>query len=151
MTKAAAPDYVEPFVGWRAWGVKETLEGLYLVSHGDTVWPWREPLLATCEHRSHQAPDLRCSCGIYALAEKQLPYYEYDADGSFAYPVFGQVALYGTVIRGTRGYRAEKARPVALYLAHRHYGFARPLRQAYGIPVRLTNPFSNSGGSRGHR
>jgi hypothetical protein len=145
-----APDYIKPFDGWRAWGVKETRSGIYLVSHGATVWPWREPLVASCDLKAHQAPDPDCSCGIYALAEEDLPYYNYDAeagafDGAFAYPVFGQVALYGVVVRGTRGYRAEKARPVALFLAHRHYRLARPLREAYGVPVRLVNPFAKKG------
>jgi hypothetical protein len=137
-----APDYIEPFIGWRAWGVAETSSGIYLVSHGSTIWPWREPLLAVCDRNSHQPPHPNCTCGIYALANGDFPYYDYDAGGGpFGYPVFGQVALYGTVVRGTRGYRAEKARPVELYLAHRHWRFARPLRDAYGVPVQLTNPF----------
>jgi hypothetical protein len=136
------PDYIEPFVGWRAWGVTQTASGIHLVSHGTTIWPLRKPLVATCDLKSHHAPDPDCSCGIYALAEDDLPYYDYDGEGAFAYPVFGTVVLYGVVVRGSRGYRAEKARPTALFLAHRHYQWARPLRDAYGVPVRLANPFA---------
>jgi hypothetical protein len=141
-----SPDYIEPILGWRAWGVTEAPSGLYLVSHGATRWPWRKPLVAACDHRSHQAPDPDCSCGIYALAIDEFPYYDYDSDGDgpFGYPVFGTVDLHGVVVRGTRGYRAEKARPRELYLAHRHYRLVRPLRNAYGVPVRLTNPFARN-------
>jgi hypothetical protein len=140
-----APDYIEPFIGWRAWGVAETASGIYLVSHGNTVWPRREPLIAACDRKSHQPPHPDCSCGIYALAVEDFPYYDYDRESPFAYPVFGTIALYGVVVRGTRGYRAEKAWPTALFLAHRHYRLARPLREAYGVPVRLTNPFAREG------
>src|SRR5438128_10471616 len=112
-----APDLIEPFVGWRCWGVEERSDGVWLVSHGGVVWPGRGPLLAEC-HERHAAPDEDCQCGIYALAERELPYYSYDAEGAWAYPVFGTVALYGRVVRGSRGYRAEKARATSLHLAH---------------------------------
>jgi hypothetical protein len=135
----AAPDLIEPFVGWRAWGVSERSGEVWLVSHGDIDWPHHGPLVAEC-HRGHAAPAPKCTCGIYALAGVEIPYYAYDGDHS--YRIFGEVALWGTVVRGTRGYRAECARPVRLFLAYKDFRLAQPLRDAYGVPVRLTDPFA---------
>jgi len=139
---AETPDYFTPFIGWRAWGIEATSDGLFLVSHGGTTWPRHKPLVAGC-HRKHHAPDPACSCGVYALADEEWPYYQYDRDLSgFDYCVFGTVALYGVVVRGTIGYRAERALPTALYVAHKDYRLVCPLREGYAVPVRIVNPFT---------
>ena len=135
------PDAITPLVGWRCWGVSETLDGFRLVSNPfdghTTIWPSQRPLEAVCRAgREHDPPDEACTCGIYALADG-LPYYSYDE----GYVVFGEVTLFGAVIRGSRGFRAQMARPKRLFLAYRHYAYVGPLRSAYRIPVCLVDPF----------
>jgi hypothetical protein len=133
------PDLIEPFLGWRCWGVELRRGVAWLVSHGDVEWPHTGPLLAECHARGeHPPPAKGCSCGIYALADVEIPYYSYDGD----YQVFGKVALYGRVVKGTRGYRAEKARPLELCVAHKDFALAKPLRRAYDVPVRLVDPYA---------
>ena len=57
--------------------------------------------------------------------------------------IAGAVALYGVVVCGTRGFRAQRARPISLFLNHKDWRLAGPLREAYRVPVRLADPFSN--------
>lgn len=147
------PDSISPLVAWRCWGVTETRDGCFLISNPDgwptTLWPREQALEAVCRAgHEHDAPYDSCTCGIYALAD-EIPYYSYE-DG---YVVFGEVYLFGAVIRGSRGFRAQKARPKSLFLAHRHYAYAPPLRSAYGIPVRLVDPFDfqKKGPDHGYR
>jgi hypothetical protein len=138
---AVAPDYVEPFIGWRCWGVKHTRSGVRLVSAGGTEWPTTTALEAMCRHNhghDHLPPAEGCTCGVYAL-DADLPYYTFDSDD---YRVFGEVFLYGIVVRGTQGFRAQRAWPKSLYVAHKDWRLAGPLREAYRVPVRLTDPFN---------
>ena len=87
----------------------------------------------------HDAPKQGCTCGIYALsAEDGYEYYSYEGA---MFPVWGEVSLWGRVIRGTKGYRAQHAYPKALYLAHKDWRFKTRLEEAYGVPVALRNPF----------
>jgi hypothetical protein len=135
------PDIAEALVGWRSWGLARTADGIRIVSHGSTIWPAGSALAATCAAgKRHDSPARECRCGIYALLDHDLfPYYEYDGP---AYAVFGPVYLWGEVIQGTKGFRAEYAYPKALYVAHRDWRYAQPLREAYRVPVALRNPFS---------
>jgi hypothetical protein len=135
------PDIAGALVGWRCWGLAKTSSGVQLVSHGGTIWPSDQPLTAECgAGNTHLPPGVTCSCGIYALSEEDgFPYYAYDGP---AYAVFGTVYLWGEVVRGTRGYRAQYAHPKALFLAHRDWRYAQPLRDAYRITVQLQNPYA---------
>ena len=55
---------------------------------------------------THKSPDPLCRCGFYALAERP---------GDWEYGLFmAQVELYGRVVRGERGYRAERQRVLSL-------------------------------------
>jgi hypothetical protein len=55
---------------------------------------------------THKSPDPLCRCGFYALAERP---------GDWEYGVFmAQVELYGRVVRGERGWRAEHQRILRL-------------------------------------
>jgi hypothetical protein len=148
MADAIIPDSIEPIVGRRCWGLAQLLDGaLLLCSSAETIWPAEQPLEAECSKR-HSAPAKRCSCGIYALAESEpWPYYSFEGS---RYPVWGEVLLWGVVIEGDKGYRAQYAYPKALNLAHKDWKFVSPLRASYpGIPVRLRNPFPEV--DRGHR
>src|SRR5689334_21844562 len=94
------PDIAGALVGWRCWGLARTEAGIRLASHGGTIWPTDKPIEATCgTTRPHVPPATNCSCGIYALAvHNGFPYYRYDG-GSYA--VFGQIYLWGEVVKGT--------------------------------------------------
>lgn len=136
----AAPDSIEPFVAWRAWGIDDEDGEILLRSFDGTVWPGGKPLLAYCRKKQHAAPHAGCSCGIYGLLDA-LPFYDYDGERESRYAVFGSVLMYGKVVVGTTGYRAEKAYPSALWVAHKDYRLVKPLREAYGVPVKMADPY----------
>lgn len=135
------PDIAGCLVGWRCWGLAKTPAGILLASPGGIIWPAATPLQADCGNgKQHVPPADACTCGIYALSEQEgFPYYAYDGP---AYAVYGQVYLWGEIIRGTKGYRAQYAYPKALHLAHKDWQYLNPLRDAYLIPVQLRNPYS---------
>jgi hypothetical protein len=137
-----APDYVEPFTGWRVWRV---VPGAGAPALGSvvkpTVWPRREPLVAACLHRSllprfrrrtHDAPEAACECGIYATELDRLgPYVE-----DVVVCVIGRVALWGTVVECERGSRASHAYPLELFVPQETAASAGALAE-YDVPVRL--------------
>lgn len=125
---------IEPFVGWRIWAItdpwpSEEFEGLVLRGAWGRAWPdvelearcLRPPIRdssfsallnarETNEH-SESAPHPYCSCGIYArqpgsgdeqwvVRIQHLP------------KAAGFIAMTGTVIEGSKGFRAERARIV---------------------------------------
>jgi len=57
----------------------------------------------------------------------------------------GEVGLVGKVLRHERGYRAEKARPLRLWLPYEHWPLANRLGVEYGVPVSVTNPYRVEG------
>lgn len=89
--------------------------------------PWRpgEPLEARCRlsefahwrpHRTnlrpHDAPHLKCTCGIYAsksLEHLRRPGYQRSL-------IYGQVLLWGTIVEHQRGWRAQYAYPKSFLL-----------------------------------
>jgi hypothetical protein len=148
MADPPVPDSIEPLVGRRCWGLAETADGIFICSgHSATIWPGDQPVEAACT-RAHTSPGKSCSCGIYALAETEpWPYYSFEGPG---YAVWGEVLLWGVVIKGDKGYRAQFAYPKTLYLAHKDYDFVAPLRESYrDVPVQLRNPYPEV--ERGHR
>jgi hypothetical protein len=144
------PDAVDPIVGWRYW--KVTSAGLASLNVHGGYWPPRAPHEAKCRAAPisiHHSPDVipseACGCGIYAARDletlKQLVY-------PFSDPLFrrrriavGEVLLWGRVIEGTRGYRAQHAYPKSLYVVARKEDeewirFSQvALEGAYGVPV----------------
>jgi hypothetical protein len=136
-----APDYAEPILGWRAWHVVETSEGLRLHSIArPVVWAPGEEMSAGClRHRSllrpwrkpapHPAPQPECSCGVYAVRSARTALRGLDVYSRPWRPlhrVIGQVSLWGTVIEGELGWRATTAYPHRLYV---------PSRRLHGPPV----------------
>jgi hypothetical protein len=65
------------------------------------------------EARQHQAPAKNCSCGFWAYWQP-----EYRGMGSYdtTVPVFGAIQAWGRARLATRGFRAEKARIMAVHL-----------------------------------
>jgi hypothetical protein len=156
-----APDYLEPIEGWRAWLVDPGPEGPVLqsvVRLGD--WRPGHPLVGACaerryavpEHRppvlAHDAPSRHCGCGIHAhrLLE-EAAYYTEGPSRRQLVTAIGTVALWGSVIEGTEGWRASHAYPVRLNLPLRRSGPAafRELEETadglgrYGVPVGIVD------------
>lgn len=112
-----------------------------------TIWVPREPEVAKCEkvHVHRKIPALRCTCGIYALKSRRMAY-------KYVWPhsdpvIAGQVSLWGRIIGGKEGYRAEFAYPLFLEIIPR-WGrthdkeilkIARDL-QDYGVEVYVRPP-----------
>ena len=133
------PDAIEPIVGWRCWNLNDAWRLESLINGRDT--PWRPGVRkeATCCSellsslraslppetiaqlelkpedadllREHAAPHEFCSCGIYAA--KDLDTLQKVA---FPEPIVGEVYLWGKVIPGENGYRAQYAYPKSLRL-----------------------------------
>jgi hypothetical protein len=118
---------MEPIVGWRAWLVVVTREGLRLASVlYPTIWTPREEVVATCrpgaDRPGHIAPDLQCGCGIYGSKRPDLAteyVHGHGHGGPTGRPllrVMGTVSLWGKVIEGEHGFRASHAYPKRLYV-----------------------------------
>jgi hypothetical protein len=146
----SAPDAVEPLVGWRYW--KVTSGGLASLNVDGGYWPPGAPHEATCKgvpvptlRGPHVVPCEWCGCGIYAARDletlKQLVYPFTDSLFRRRRIAVGEVALWGRVIEGERGYRAQYAYPKSLYLLPRKQddGWCRfsevALARAYEVPV----------------
>ena len=120
-----APDYIEPFVAYRAWNW--TTEGV--TSLNGVLWKPKVAFEATChyagdlrsirvaaigsvaaefwESKSHQVPDPSCSCGMYAGINMQHLFdINYIQRG-----IHGEVSLWGRLYRHTLGWRAQYAYP----------------------------------------
>ena len=63
-------------------------------------------------HDSHDAPQVNCTCGIYAA--KTLHHF---GAGYEQYGIHGEVYLWGTVVEHERGWRAQLAYPKNLFLS----------------------------------
>ena len=154
---AVAPDLPAAVEVWRAWQVVRR-NGTYLLSSvlNPIVWPRHEPLVAECLHprpsarrfwrrsEQHDAPELRCMCGIYGAGLDRLGSYLVPAPfAPVTSRVLGRVSLWGTVIECEYGYRASRAYPLSIYVpvdAVRDEDqlevLVRALRE-YGVPVEL--------------
>lgn len=106
----------EPVLGWRAWRLERRVEGLRLLSlTRNDAWPAHEAMEAGCDVASHAiAPDLACSCGLYAARE--LAVLARSGIGAHNAGVIGRVAMWGRVIEHESGLRSEKAYPSRLRL-----------------------------------
>lgn len=143
MSVSKAPDGIEPIVAARLWELRGddlTLRSL----QQPVIWPPDSPLQARCsappELRTdnHQAPGAACFCGVWALHSpgslKQVQRPELEG-----WKVGGVTKLWGRVVVGTRGWRGEWARPVALVVPKRRWSIPLDLVQAvadrYGVIV----------------
>jgi hypothetical protein len=147
----AAPDLVEEILGWKVLvfgddgflqrnfdhapliGIPRELSSPRRIAQ----WPASGWLLATCPRDpEHEPPVEGCSCGIYAVAEvgTARPYL-WDAPLT----VLARVGLAGKVIPGSRGWRAERARVVALTrtgAGTRDYpGILARVADNYAVPI----------------
>jgi hypothetical protein len=152
---AIAPDIVGEVVGWRSWAVDFTGSRARLVSLSwATVWPPRGWMVATCKDCA-DVPGEPCradsryshGCGIHAGRDRphlqQLGYTERSfvdqlwPEHGGAVVAIGEVGLAGKVIVGAKGWRAERGRPLRLYLPYDAWRAVKPLAAAYEVPVEL--------------
>lgn len=128
MREASAPDAIEPIRAFRVWRVSGEGRSLRLRSWAkDTIWE-RRTLQAYCAR--HPAPDLHCTCGIYAKKSfRTSPYATKGPD------LLGIVQLYGRVVLATEGYRAEFARIIELWPTHHQIEMVAELAERYGVRV----------------
>jgi hypothetical protein len=147
-----APDVAGEIIGYRAWYLDARWQldppTLYSINGGRSdgdgqPWPHRDWMVAACGGRrtpDEVIPHESCfGCGIHAARDREhlvdLGYN--DSDGLV---VIGEVALSGKVIPGDLGWRAQRARPLRLWLPYDRWQLVRRLSEAYGVPVGLTNP-----------
>jgi hypothetical protein len=138
------PDAIEPAVGYRVWYVRNNR--LHSIAH-EMLWEPGMPVEAECRmKKDHPVPDENCSCGTYATANfNNLFDMGYTrTQGPFAVQpgvvvVAGLVNLWGDIVPGTRGWRAQYAYPKKLLVPYSLYQYARPLAEAYGVPYKLFN------------
>jgi len=112
---------IEPFLGYRVWRLVPRMGEPVLASStsGD---PWLGPEVeASCfaevllqplerrvvsdRHRTEVSPALDCTCGLYASRTPMSPPHR-------RVWATGRVRLWGRVIEGTRGFRAQRARVI---------------------------------------
>ena len=135
MEVVPAPDfYSPPLRAWRTWFVVPadlTSGELRLKSfvYRD-LWEPGKPFEAECrvgfpyqipEPHNHAVPDEDHTCGIYALRDRHVVSQKYYHNaGQKAgrhmeiWRVIGEVALWGTIVPGDKGYRAQYAYPTKL-------------------------------------
>lgn len=140
-----APDVLGEIMAFRAWEV-ETVWGagdryrlLSLSGYPGDLWPTGAWMEAECDSGCVEIPGDDCSCGIYAAKHRRhLVRLGYNRRGSSP-RVIGDVALAGKVVPGEKGWRAERARVVRLYVPYELWELVGPLREDYKIPVGLDN------------
>ena len=156
MTSFAIPDAIEPIVGWRYWRVDKK-EGLLHSLSGATGFLWqpsarfearcpaikrtgidvRYRFISGMRIEMHDAPGERCRCGIYAA--RDLSHLRRQILTGLAINVVGEVSLWGKLIPGSKGYRAQYAYPRSLFVIQRTADWdqskAAEALAVYGVPV----------------
>ena len=110
-----APDAIEPIRAWRVWRASHDLVTGQLALHSleGTLWKPGEPLTARCSRGAHAAPNAQCGCGVYAHKSRQAAL---EHARGLDRAVVGEVELWGKIVEHEHGYRAQYARPHALWL-----------------------------------
>jgi hypothetical protein len=104
--KPRIPDYLSPWVGWKAWRLRS--DGVLVSPVQPTEWRAGEALVAECRCGG----DCRNLCGIYACRTWPLLLQRgYPAERLI---VVGEVFLWGWIKEHTDGFRAQKAYPKSL-------------------------------------
>ena len=150
-----APDVAEPIIGWRYWRFDRDCNRLASLTGQAEVWPVNQAFRAACRFATrdpsdiryqfvggfkrarHDAPEEECTCGIYAARDLR------NLRGKMLFglglKVVGEVAMWGKVIPGPGGYRAQFAYPRRLYVVQRtaDWDQSSTMRAlgVYGVPV----------------
>ena len=109
------PDYISPVVAYRAW----QLDAYGLRSLSGEPWHPGRSLAAACRasvrgtaHDVHDAPQMNCTCGIYAAKSHA----DLRTAGYAGFGIHGEVYLWGTVVEHELGWRAQYACPKNFFL-----------------------------------
>jgi hypothetical protein len=150
-------------------GSRKTMRGPYLLKSvtSNDFWRPREPMVADCNQtlgyrfevthadEDRMPPDSACKCGIYAVRSLSGLMDVYETSNRLFYrlsierypAVIGLVKMWGKVIPGEWGWRAQYAYPSKLLIVDRLAGRLRS-RQArvyadleqYGVPIEFVSP-----------
>jgi hypothetical protein len=149
-----SPDELGTVTGWRAWNVNRAPDEdgkllLESVTYG-YAWVPFEKARASCERcqstdprKPDCTPGDHCSCGFYAAKSlnhlRKMGYHSYSPEG-VQVTIVGRLAMWGKVVEGSQGWRAEYAYPEMLYVPFEVARLiARPASDTYGVPVTLLN------------
>lgn len=144
------PDLIGTVEGWRAWRVPVTLPPyglapkMYSVTaaQADYAWVPRKRMQADCPTCGDNVPGNTHTCGFYSARDLEhlmsQGYHHYTEHDGYT-RVVGQVANWGKVIECTRGWRAQYAYPVSLYVPFECWRLLKPLSEAFGVPAKLMN------------
>jgi hypothetical protein len=109
------PDYISPVVAYRAW----QLDAMGLKSLCGELWRPGRSLAAACRasvrgtaHDVHDAPQMNCTCGIYAAKSQE----DLRTAGYAGFGIHGEVYVWGTVVEHELGWRAQYACPKNFFL-----------------------------------
>lgn len=140
------PDKIEPAVGYRVWKVDLDHWRLLSLNH-HAIWAPYETFVADCRVRGHPEPPVEgCTCGTYAAATFNRLYdMGYTKQGGLfsGRPgdvlVAGSVNLWGRVIPGTHGWRAQFSYPKKLLVPYIYLRYAKRIAEEYGVPFKPFN------------
>jgi glycine cleavage system H protein len=104
---SAAPDFVEPVVGFRAWHLDD--DGRLSAWSFDHVWAPGANAAVCLRDARHRAPVASCMCGLYALSDPSDRRLNFSGDQAV-----GAIAAWGDMEVHRSGFRAEHACVVAL-------------------------------------
>lgn len=135
-----------PAIGYRSWSVEtKKANGKWvgsLVGYEGFEWKSESSSRAACKFHKKSAPPVRkCGCGLYGW---KRPMVDSGTWGPWLSPfdantVRGAVMAWGRVLEYVDGFRAEHAKPTALYLEDENdwqeTKLAELVAEAYGIPV----------------
>lgn len=156
MTEFSIPDAIEPIVAWRYWRLGAADGRLCSLTGRHQRWEpaqalearcrfdavdrseWRYQLVSGFSPDPHAAPHEGCTCGLYAA--RSLDDLRGQPLFGLSRMVVGQVALWGKVIPGQFGYRAQFAYPKRLCVfegvLRRDPGVLDALA-AYDVPIEV--------------
>jgi hypothetical protein len=133
-----------PVMGWRAWVVTETPDGVRLgsVLH-ELVWPHGRAVLAECRREddpfatplgTHPVPGAECNCGFHAARDPvdALSYARGRDEPGTLCRILGEVVLWGHVLETESGWRASHAYPRRIYVPDLEIAAALA---GYSVPV----------------
>jgi hypothetical protein len=131
-------------LGWRAWTVTESNEGLRLGSViYEGIWLPGRVARASCRRQEnpfatpagpHDVPGVGCGCGFHAAHDPvdALSYLRGRDEPRTVGRVLGEVLLAGAVVETQAGWRAEAAYPARLYVEDPEVADELAV---YGVPV----------------
>lgn len=142
--------YTQPILGWRIWRLREDggLDSVVYALRG----PWipktaHVAVCRPCTFGGHPMPQRGCTCGIYSLKEMSHVFWTINRhSSSFASDpvgilpdtpgVLGLVYLWGNIVEGEDGYRAEYAYPAKLFIVDNddNEDQIRAVAANFGIP-----------------